>query len=74
MTTTTTEQILVSKYGPLLTLAQVSELLNRSADGLRMSLRGDSLFARRMQSARRKIGRRLYFKAVDLAKIIDDEA
>lgn len=74
MTTTTTEQILVSKYGPLLTLVQVGELLNRSADGLRMSLRGDSNFAKRMQSARRKIGRRLYFKAVDLAKIIDDEA
>lgn len=72
--TTTTEQILVSKYGPLLTLVQVGELLNRSADGLRMSLRGDSDFAKRMQSARRKIGRRLYFKAVDLAKIIDDEA
>lgn len=71
---TTTEQILVSKYGPLLTLVQVGELLNRSADGLRMSLRGDSNFAKRMQSARRKIGRRLYFKAVDLAKIIDDEA
>lgn len=74
MTTTTTEQILVQKYGPLLTLVQVGELLNRSADGLRMSLRGDSNFAKRMQSARRKIGRRLYFKAVDLAKIIDDEA
>lgn len=71
---TTTEQILVSKYGPLLTLVQASELLNRSADGLRMSLRGDSDFAKKMQSARRKIGRRLYFKAVDLAKIIDDEA
>lgn len=71
---TTTEQILVNKYGPLLTLVQVSELLNRSADGLRMSLRQDSIFSRQMLSAKRKLGRRLYFKAVDLAKIIDDEA
>lgn len=71
---TTTEQILVTKYGALLTLSQVAELLNRSADGLRMTLRGSSDFAKKMQPARRKIGRRLYFKAVDVAKLIDDEA
>lgn len=70
--TTTTEQILVNKYGPLLTLLQVAELLNRSADGLRMTLRGDSDFAKRMRPARRKIGRRLYYKAVEVAKFIDD--
>lgn len=72
--TTTTEQILINKYGPILTLVQAAGVLNRSAQGLRVGLRGDSLLARRLQSARRKIGRRLYFNAVDLAKILDNEA
>ena len=31
-----TEQVLVEKYGPLLTLVQVAELLDRSPEGLRI--------------------------------------
>lgn len=69
----TTEQILVEKYGPLLTLVQVAELLHRRADGIRMTIRGNSEFANKMQTARRKIGRRVYFMAVDVAKLIDGE-
>lgn len=69
----TTEQILIDKYGPLLTFIQVAELLDRSVQGLRMTLGGNSEFAKTMRPARRKIGRRVYFKVADLAKLIDGE-
>lgn len=70
----TTDQILIDKYGPLLTLIQVAELLHRKPDGLRMAIHGNSEFAKTMRLTRKKIGRRVYFKAVDVAKLIDGEA
>jgi len=67
----TTEEILLSKFGPLLTLPQLASLLDRSPDGLRITLRGGSEFAARWNQARRKIGRRVYFRAPDVARLID---
>lgn len=69
----TTEQTLIQKYGPLLTLMQLAELLDRSADGLRLTIRGNSEFAIKLQSARRRLGRRVYFKAADVARLIDGD-
>lgn len=67
-----TEQILIEKFGPLLTISQLAVVLNRSADGLRFMLsRSDSDIAGELGKARRKIGRRVYFKAADVAKVID---
>jgi hypothetical protein len=34
-----TAEILITQYGPLLTLAQLAKILDRSAEGLRISLR-----------------------------------
>ncbi|AEC20772.1 hypothetical protein PT7_2232 [Pusillimonas sp. T7-7] len=41
----TTEEQLIERYGPLLSLIDLSELLKRSPDGLRISLRTQSEFA-----------------------------
>ena len=39
----TTEEILLQRYGsPLLTIQQVAEILNRSPDGLRLTLAGNN--------------------------------
>lgn len=69
-----TEQILIDLYGPLLSLEQLAVVLKRSKDGLRLTIRGNSDFAKKMQSARRRLGRRVYFNSILIGKMIDGEA
>lgn len=71
----TTEQILIERYqSPLLRLTDLAELLYRSEDGLRMSLHRDTELSRQLKAARVKIGRRVYFRIHDVARIIDGES
>jgi hypothetical protein len=70
---TDSETILLAQYGsPLLTLAQVAKILDRSPDGLRITLSGDSDLARRLKPARKRIGRRVLFSVAELARFIDE--
>lgn len=69
---TATEEQLIERYGILLSLEDLADVLKRSKDGLRIALRGDSEFARVWCSAKRKIGRRVYFRASDVARLIDE--
>lgn len=68
---TNTENFLLQKYGPLLSLVQLASLLDRSVDGLRLSLSQDGEMARKFNPARKKIGRRVYFRAALIAPILD---
>lgn len=61
------EQQLIDRYGPLVTLAQLAELLHRSPAGLAYSLSQPGSFAKSINTARVKLGRRVYFRASDLA-------
>src|SRR5690606_38140485 len=70
----TTEEQLIKRYGPLLSLIDLSELLKRSPDGLRIALRSQTEFATKWNVARRKVGRRVYFRASDVAMLIDTAA
>jgi len=70
---TTTEQKLVDRYGLLLTVTHLADVLHLNETGLRMTLRGNSDFAKRMKPVRQRIGRRYYFKAVDVAKLLDGD-
>ena len=69
----TTEETLLARYAgaPLLSIEQLAEILHRSKDGLRISLGGDNDFSRRILPCRIKIGRRVYFRTADIAKVID---
>ena len=70
-----TEELLLQLYGtPLLTLAQLSEILNRSPEGLRLTLAGDNAIAQKLGPARRKIGRRVLFSVSQVSSFIDDAA
>lgn len=70
----TTEELILSSNGgsPLLSLAQVAEILHRSPDGLRITLSGDNSLARSLRPCRIKIGRRVYFKIQGIARLIDE--
>ncbi|TKR54349.1 DNA-binding protein [Allopusillimonas ginsengisoli] len=68
----TTEVQLIERYGILLSLDDLAEVLKRSRDGLRIALHGNSEFARTWYPAKKKIGRRVYFRASDVARLNDE--
>jgi len=65
------EDVLTSTYGPLLSITQLAKVLDRSAEGLRLSLRLDSDWSRRINVARMKLGRRVYFRTAEIAKFLN---
>lgn len=69
----TTEEVLLQRYGsPLLTIQQVAEVLDRSPEGLRISLAGEGDVARRLRPSKVKIGRRVYWRTNGVAQMIDE--
>ena len=68
----TTLDFLYQKYGPLMSLDALATIFDRSREGLRVSLTSKSEFADAINGAKRKCGRRLYFRSTDIAKIIDE--
>jgi hypothetical protein len=53
-------------------MADLAEVLYRSEDGLRVSLYRDCELSQRLNAARVKIGRRVYFRIQDVARILDE--
>ena len=68
-----TEKILIERYGPYLTLEQLAELLHREPQSLRTSLRLESHALAPLARMRRKVGRRMYFRATDVADIMENQ-
>ncbi|MNQ89622.1 hypothetical protein D3C85_1049350 [compost metagenome] len=69
----TTTEILTQQYGVLMTHEQLSTVMHRSTEGMRLSLsQNTSEWAKRVNAAKRKIGRRVLFRTVDIAQIVDD--
>jgi hypothetical protein len=70
----TIEDSLLQRFGPLLSIAQLASVLDRSPDGLRISLRATSKWAERINKTRLKIGRRVYFRTSQIAEVLSDES
>lgn len=73
----TLEHQLAERFGLLLSQAQLAELLGRSTGGLRYSLSYPcDQQTRSLKACGRKIGRRVYYPASEVARIIlgNDEA
>ena len=68
------EEALTGQYGPLLSIAQLAKVLDRSAEGLRVSLRNDTEWARQLNAAKMKLGRRVYFRTSQIAEVLSDES
>lgn len=73
MTTTTTTEHLLEKHGPLMTLDALAALLDRSVGGIRLGLRTEAPWAQQLRQARRKVGKRVYFRTLDVAKFVDGD-
>jgi hypothetical protein len=69
----TIEETLISQYGPLLSLTHLAHVLDRSPEGLRISLRTASEWSGKINSTRIKIGRRVYFRTTQVAVFLNGE-
>lgn len=67
------EEALTGQYGPLLSMAQLAKVLDRSAEGLRVSLRNDTEWAKQLNAAKMKLGRRVYFRTAAIEKLLGGE-
>lgn len=70
----TIEENLVERFGPLMPLAGLATLLDRSPEAARMYLRSNSELAQRINTAKLKVGRRLYFRTMDVARFLSGES
>jgi hypothetical protein len=62
---------LTERFGVLLSQAQLAQLLGRSTGGLRYSLCAPAdARTRALKACGRRIGRRVYYPAIDVARII----
>lgn len=68
----TTESTIIKQFGILLSFKDCAALLGRSSEGLRVTLSRDSELARKLKPAKIKIGRRVLFRASELAKLLDE--
>lgn len=68
-----TLKYLQNAYGPLMSLEALAKTLDRSPQGLRVSLNTKSDKSMVINSTKRKIGRRVYFKTEGIAKMIDGD-
>ncbi len=63
-------RVFIEKYGPLLTLVQLATINQRSAEGLRVSLRSNTPLSAAINACRIKLGRRIYFKTGPIAAVL----
>jgi len=68
----TIQENLVETRGPLLTLTQLAEILDRSPRGLRLSLRSASPWVKRINATRLKLGRRVYFRTAEIGALLSE--
>ncbi len=64
------EETLVVQYGPLLIITQLAKVLNRSPEGLRISLRSGNDWVSQINSWRLRLSRRVYFRTSQIAGIL----
>lgn len=72
----TTVEILLRMTGgsPLISLTKMAEILHRSPDGLRLTLATNCELSRQLNPHKKRIGRRVFFDLVAVARFIDDAA
>lgn len=68
---TTIEDTLLKTYGPLISMAQLAQVLSRSPEGLRIALRTSRSWTEQINGAKLKIGRRTYFRTSEVAAALD---
>ena len=66
----TSEESMMQQYGPLLSITQLAAILDRTPEGLRITLRSSGEWVNKINSARLQLGRRVYFRTSDIAQVL----
>jgi len=66
----TIEESMVRQYGPLLSITQLAGILDRTPEGLRITLRSSGEWVNRINSTRLQLGRRVYFRTSEVAALL----
>lgn len=69
----TIEENLIERFGPLIPLAGLAALLDRSPEAIRMFLRSNNELAKHINAAKLKVGRRLYFRSAEIAQCLSGD-
>ena len=64
------EETLIKQYGPLLSISQLAAILDRSPDGLRITLKSSGEWVNKINATLLRLGHRLYFSAVEVADVL----
>jgi len=64
------ENSLLRRYGPLMNLTALASVLDRSPDGLRVTLRSSGEWVGKINAARLQLGRRVYFRTAEIAEVL----
>jgi len=64
------ENSLLKRYGPLMNLVDLASMLDRSPDGLRVTLRSSGEWVEKINAARLQLGRRVYFRTAEIAEAL----
>ncbi|CRM15386.1 hypothetical protein AO260_01760 [Pseudomonas sp. ABAC21] len=70
----TAEKYLLDRFGPLMSMAQVASLLDRSPDGFRVAMYSDSELSRKLKPAVVRVGRRVYFRTLQVNQALSLDA
>lgn len=60
------EDYLVKRFGLLMSISDLADLLGRSPDGVRVSLYSDTEVSRKLKPTMVKVGRRVYFRTLQV--------
>jgi hypothetical protein len=67
----TIEGAMVKQHGSFLSLTELVKILDKSPEGLRISLRSSGEWVKQINAARLRLGRRVYFRTSEIANILN---
>lgn len=62
----TVDDYLIGRFGLLMSISDLADLLDRSPDGVRVSLYSDTEVSRKLKPTMVKVGRRVYFRTLQV--------
>ncbi|MBN8411446.1 plasmid-related protein [Halomonas litopenaei] len=66
----TVDDYLVGRFGLLMSISDLADLLGRSPDGVRVSLYSDTEVSRKLKPTMVKVGRRVYFRTLQVKEVL----
>lgn len=66
----TTEEYLINRFGLLMSISDLADLLGRSPDGVRVSLYTDTDVSRKLKPTMVRVGRRVYFRTLQVKEVL----